>query len=142
MLPVRPTSLLDFRPLWIWCYATMPKIPSKPEMPSAWSSAGSPPQQTCLSLKGRRFSFPLGTREGDTCVSSQPLKQVEVGCWHGTCLSSAPSLPDLSCPALSALWSKMKLLHLISMKASKPRSLQLSRSLNVPRAWGKEEASM
>jgi hypothetical protein len=36
----------------------------------------------------------------------------------------------------------MKLLHLISVKASKPGALQLSRSLNVPRARGKEEASM
>lgn len=53
VLPVRPTSLLDFFFFffWIWCYATMPKIPSKPEMPSAWSNTGSPPRQACLSQR-------------------------------------------------------------------------------------------
>lgn len=136
MLPVRPISLLDFF-LWTWYYITKPKIPSIPENPSVWSNTGSPLWLTHLSQR-QVLQLPVGIGEGDTCVSSQPLKQVGVGCWHGTCLSSAPPLPDLRCPC-SPLWNKVKLLHLTSVKANKPGPLHLSWSLNVPRTGEKKQ---
>lgn len=104
VLPVRPTSLLDFF-FPLSGFGAMQQCP-RSLLNQRCLQLGpilALPRGRPVSLKGRCFNVPLGTREGDTCVSSQPLKQVGVGCWHGTCLSSAPPLPDQRCPALHSV---------------------------------------